>query len=150
MTLEQDTPEKSLSPEWMQRVDEGLDTLFEMYEFLGVPIGLSPFDLTRVGEEDPLDPRLFSELTGREKQHILSGAFRRVGFDISQPKVVENYNFEVPQEKGQNPDHVISPAGDAQAVIYNTQRRDEDMFIHHTIFPDGVRDWFIAPREFRP
>jgi hypothetical protein len=150
MTLETDTPERPLNPEWLQRVDEGLDTVFEMYELLGTPIGLSPFDLTRVGKEDPLDSRLFSELNGKEKQHILSGAFRRAGFDISQPKVVESYTTVVPQEKGPNPDHVISPAGEVKGIVYDTERREEDMFVHHTTFPDGVRDWFIAPKDFRP
>jgi hypothetical protein len=24
------------------------------------------------------------------------------------------------------------------------------MFVHHTTIPDGVRDWFIAPKDFRP
>jgi hypothetical protein len=122
---------------------EGLELAIECYELSDQMINVAPVNLS----PDKSDERDFEELSDKEKAYLVKILHEQLGVDPSEEKhPVTSYEIEAP--KSQDPEkHPEGWQGTAIVNVFETGRTDEDMFLHELNYPDGKREYFVAPRQ---
>lgn len=159
MTETPSSPE--LNPEWQEAIRQGIQDSIENYEIFG-QINASPITLT-----DGMDEREFAGLSRAEKRFVERELFQAVGFDPHKAKQVAAYAFEAPLPSQQSSgftrkeidllvatteyDPAPSPAWQRTAIVrvYETDRAEEDMYVHRIAYNSRYSEHMVAPKDYR-
>lgn len=145
---EQATPhEGELNPEWQETMREGITDSLDNFDMLFYPDPDDP-----EGVETPLnfspaafssgeDERMFRELDPAEQAFVIGEFFSQLGFDPDHAEPTDGYTISAPAG--------ASWQGEADVVVYQTARSDEGLSLHEMSQPDGNREYFIAPQDYR-
>lgn len=126
-----------LSTEWMQAMEEGINDSLDCYELFDQLINISPHAIS-----DHLDERDFLDLTDGEQEFIKRTLFSNLEVDTQTP--VRTYQMPAPVGTKKTDKDWL---GVAEVKVYKTARFDEDIFLHEINYPDGKKEYAIAPKD---
>lgn len=139
--------EKLTKEEWKGIMEEGVETAIEGFEILFYPseenMPFTPVSFSPAQISGGVDERRFIDLEADEREFIKGNMFTGLGIDRKAPQIVDNYTVPLPHPS------YADWEGIAFVQIVETNRSEDDLFLHEISFPDERVDYFMATLDYR-